>query len=59
MSEPAAAAPDPPKRGPGRPRFVERRILVGFPAEVLADVEREAAERGTAVSAEVVRRCRP
>lgn len=53
------SAPKPPKRGRGRPRTVERRVPIGFPADVLADVEREAAERGTSVSAEVVRRCRP
>lgn len=49
---------DAPRRAPGRPRTVERRIPIGFPADVLADVEAAAEAAGTSISAEVVRRCR-
>lgn len=49
---------DAPRRAPGRPRMVERRIPIGFPADVLADVEAAAKAAGSSISAEVIRRCR-
>jgi len=43
---------------PGQPRRIARRIVIGFPADVLADLQQAAGARSTSVSAEVVRRCR-
>ena len=57
MSQPTGATAA-PQRVRGRPRTTARRITVGLPAEVLADVEREAEARGTTLSEEIVRRCR-
>lgn len=53
------AAPEPTKRGPGQPRRVERRIPIGFPADLLAELE-ALKESGAirSISAEVIRRCR-
>jgi hypothetical protein len=52
-------APEPPRRGRGQPRRVERRISIGFPADLLAELE-ALRESGAipSISAEVVRRCR-
>lgn len=41
----------------GQVPFVVKRVQVGFPADVLADVEHEARARRIHTSAEVVRRC--
>ena len=52
--------PDAPavKRGRGRPQFVGARIVVGLPSDLLADIDREAAERGTSRADEIRRRLR-
>ena len=47
-----------PKRGRGRPRTVERRLPIGFPADLLAELESAAEAAGTTITAEVIRRCR-
>jgi hypothetical protein len=52
------ATPEPPKRGRGRPRTVERRIPIGFPPDLLAEIEAAATTAGTTITAEVIRRCR-
>ena len=46
------------KRGRGRPRTVERRVPIGFPADLLADLEASAERAGSTLTAEVIRRCR-
>ncbi len=46
------------KRGRGRPAFVGTRVVVGLSADLLADIDREAAERGTTRAAEIRRRLR-
>ena len=47
------------KRGRGRPAFVGTRVVVGLPADLLADLDREAAERGTTRADEIRRRLTP
>ncbi len=47
-----ATAPEPPKRGRGRPP-VGPRIHIHIPTNVLADIDRAAAERGVTRADEI------
>lgn len=44
------------KRGRGRPRTTDARVVIGLPADLLANIDREAEERGTTRAQEMRRR---
>lgn len=56
MSTPKSSVPPTPKRGRGQPRFVDTRITIGLPGDLLADIDAAAQAAGTTRAQEIRRR---